>query len=167
MGMIVTFRRLSDGDLSRLREEPELVAEYLEEEELEGFGPFADLDIDKAWHAIHFLLTGSAWAGDPPLNFIVIGGVEMGEDLGYGPARGLTSGEVRALAVALEALPPDALLQRFDPATLTSAEIYPQIWDRPPEEDDTQKYVSDYYDQLRAFVLGAAIEGEALIIAMT
>jgi hypothetical protein len=25
------------------------------------------LDIDKAWHALHFLLCGSAWEGKPPL----------------------------------------------------------------------------------------------------
>lgn len=167
MGMIAMFRRLSDSDLSRLREEPELVADYLGEDEPDGFGPCADLDVDKAWHAIHFLLTGSAWKSDPPLNFIVNGGVEIGEDLGYGPARGLTSGEVRTLAAALRAISPDAFLQRFDPAALTSAEIYPEIWDRPAEEDDTRGYVSANYDQLRSFVLDAAVQGEALLIAMT
>jgi hypothetical protein len=167
MGMIAMFRRLTEADLSRLREEPELVADYLGEDEPDGFGPFADLDVDKAWHAIHFLLTGSAWEGDPPLNFIVTGGVEMGEDLGYGPARGLNSGEVRTLAAALKTIPADALLQRFDPAALTSAEIYPEIWDRPPEKDDPRGYVSEYYDQLRSFVLDAAFEGEALLVAMT
>jgi hypothetical protein len=104
MGMTVMFRRLSGEDLSRLREEPGLVADYLQGEEPEGFGPFADLDVDKAWHAIHFLLTGSAWEGDPPLNFIVIGGSDVGDDLGYGPARGLSSDEVRNLAGALRAI---------------------------------------------------------------
>jgi hypothetical protein len=101
------------------------------------------------------------------LNFIVTGGLEMGDDLGYGPARGLTSGEVGKLAAALKAIPPDSLLERFDPAALTSAEIYPEIWDRPQEEDDTRGYVSEYYDQLRSFILDAAVEGEALLIAMT
>jgi hypothetical protein len=167
MGMTVMFRRLSGEDLSRLREEPGLVADYLQGEEPEGFGPFADLDVDKAWHAIHFLLTGSAWEGDPPLNFIVIGGSDVGDDLGYGPARGLSSDEVRNLAGALRAIPPDALLQRFDPAALTAANIYPEIWDRPPEEDDIRGYVSEYYDQLRSFVLDAAVEDEALLIAMS
>lgn len=166
MGMIVTFRRLSDADFSRLRDEPELVADYLGAAELDGFGPFAELDVDKAWHAIHFLLTGTAWQGDPPLNFVVTGGTELGEDLGYGPARSLTSGEVRSLAAALKAISPDSLLQRYDPAALTAAEIYPQIWDRP-EEEDPRGYVSEYYDQLRSFVLDAAVEGEALLIATT
>lgn len=167
MSMIMMFRRLSDVDLARLREEPELVADYLGEDAPDGFGPVADLDVDKAWHAIHFLLTGTSWEGEPPLNFVVSGGIELGEDLGYGPARGLTSDEVKSIAAALKAIPPESLRQRFDAAALTSAEIYPQIWDRPQEEDDTQGYVSDYYDQLRTFVLDAAVEGEALLVAMT
>jgi len=167
MGMRTMFRRLSDADLARLRAEPELVADYLERDQPAGFGPVADLDIDKAWHAIHFLLTGTAWQGDPPLNFIVTGGVELGDDLGYGPARALTSGEVRSLAAALETIPPARLLQRFDPAALTAAEIYPQIWDRSPEEDDTRGYVAEAYDQLWSFVLAAAVESEAMLVATT
>ena len=123
--------------------------------------------MDKAWHAIHFLLTGTAWGGDPPLNFIAAGGTEIGDDLGYGPARGLTSAEVRTLASALKALPRDSLLQRFDPAALTAAEIYPDIWDRAPEEDDTRGYVAEYYEQLRSFILDAAAAGEALLISIT
>src|SRR4051812_40770621 len=103
MSMIAALRRLSDSDLLHLQKKPELVADYLAENPLDGFGPFADLDIDKAWHAIHFLLTGTAWEGEPPLDFLAIGGTEIGEDLGYGPARGLVSSQVRELATALEA----------------------------------------------------------------
>jgi hypothetical protein len=103
----------------------------------------------------------------PPLNFIVIGGVEIGEDLGYGPARGLSRDEVRSLAAALKEIPTEALLRRFDPATLMSAEIYPEIWDRPPTEDDTRGCVSEYYAQLRSFVLDAAVDGDALLVAIT
>jgi len=167
MGMIAGFRRLGDADLTRLRDEPELIIDYLGEEEPEGFGPFAELDVDKAWHAIHFLLTGTAWEGEPPLNFIASGGTEMGDDLGYGPARGLTSAETRTLAKALEALPVESLMQRFSPAALTEAEIYPEIWDRPAKEDDTRGYVAEYYEQLRTFILDAAADGEALLITMT
>lgn len=164
MSMIGMFRRLGEQDLTRLREEPELLVDYVDEDAPAGFGPFADLDVDKAWHAIHFLLTGVAWDGEPPLNFIAGGGTEVGEELGYGPARSLTSVEVRTLAAALEVIPRESLLQRFDPSALTAAEIYPNIWDRPDEEDDTRGYVGEYYEQLRAFILDAATGGEALLI---
>src|SRR5512147_1898048 len=35
-------------------------------------GEGATTDIDKAWHGIHYLLTKTAWGGDPPLNFLAI-----------------------------------------------------------------------------------------------
>jgi len=167
MSMIAALRRLSDSDLSHLQQKPELVADYLAEVPLDGFGPFADLDIDKAWHAIHFLLTGTAWDGEPPLNFLAIGGTEIGDDLGYGPARGLAASQVRELATALDALPADILLERFNPAAFTAADIYPDIWDRSPEDDDTRGYVERYYDELRTFVLDAGTKGEALLISIT
>jgi hypothetical protein len=167
--MIGNFRRLPEADLARLLAEPEQITEYLEDEEPpEGFGPCATLDVDKTWHGIHFLLTGTPWAGSMPWNFIACGGAEIGDvDVGYGPARGFTRSEVQAIARALESLPAEQLAQRFDGKAMTAAEIYPQIWDRPPEEDDTRAYVTEYYDQLRDFVTGAAKEGEALIVYVT
>jgi len=168
MGMIANFRRLPEADLLSLREDPELVSEYLSEGQPTGdFGPFADLDVDKAWHAIHFLLTGSAWEGESPLNFIASGGAEIGDDVGYGPARCLDSREVASLAAALQDIPTHALLKRFDAQALSAADIYPDIWDRPPEEDDTQGYVAGYYEMLRAFILDAAGKHQALLVSIT
>jgi hypothetical protein len=167
MGMVATFRRLPETDLKRLRKNPELVVDYLAEAEPPAeFGPFTDLDVDKAWHAIHFLLTGSAWEGEPPLNFIASGGTEIGDDVGYGPARFLSAADVMRLATALKALPREELMQRFDAKALGAAEIYPEIWDRPAKEDDTRRYVANYYETLRAFVLDAATANEALLVSM-
>src|SRR5688500_16813482 len=69
----------------------------------EGEGDVGDLD--KAWHGIHYLLTGTAWEGDPPLNFLVTGGREAGdEEDGYGPARTVTPAETGETASALAPL---------------------------------------------------------------
>jgi hypothetical protein len=169
MSMIGNFRRLPDADLARLLAAPEEIADYLADEEPpEGFGSCANLDVDKAWHGIHFLLTGTPWAGDAPWNFIAAGGAEIGDvDVGYGPARGFTSSEVKEIARALASLPPEQLASRFDPKAMMAAEIYPTIWDRPPSEDDTLGYVREYYDTLRDFVAGAAAESEAMIVYLT
>ena len=59
-------------------------------------GEGIETDLDKAWHGIHYLLTGTAWAGAEPLNFIVCGGTEVGDiDVGYGPARVFSSNDVK------------------------------------------------------------------------
>ncbi len=165
MGMTATLRRLSDADLARLVEDPELLPAYVNGSRTpEGFGPFADLSLDESWHAIHFLLTGSAWDGKPPLNFVATGGRELGEDNGYGPSRSLRAAQVRKLAAALDKYPPDALLKRFDPEALAAADVYPGTWRRPAEEHDARGYVAGYYDELRKFVIEAAVAGQALII---
>ena len=166
MSMIGNLRRLGDGDLNRLIADPDLISDYLYEDDvLEGFGAFAEMDVDKAWHGIHFLLTGTAWDGEPPLDFWVQGGTEIGDvDIGYGPARGLRSHEVRALAEALRPLSEAQLRERFVPEQMIQEEIYPSIWDRAPEEDDTLGYLMGYYEDMCAFISGAADRGEALIV---
>ncbi len=165
MGMNATIRRLSEEDLSRLYDEPELLPDYLGAGRTpDGFGPFVDLDLEEAWHAIHFLLTGSAWDGKPPLNFVATGGKELGEDHGYGPARSLSATQVRRLAAALDKYPTEALLQRFDPRALTAADVYPGIWSRPAEDEDTRRYVAAHYDELRKFVMEGAAAGQAWVV---
>ncbi len=90
-------------------------------------------DLDKSWHGIHYLLTGSADEGGAPLDFLVAGGTEVGdEDVGYGPARVFTSAQTRAIAAALAAVTDDELRARFAPEAMMRAEIYPEIWDRDP-----------------------------------
>jgi hypothetical protein len=56
---------------------------------------------------------------------------------------------------------------RFDPSAMTKLDIYPSIWERPREEDDTFGYLLENYDALKAFVEGAAKEGEGLIVCLT
>jgi hypothetical protein len=166
MSMIGNFRRTSDERIQSLLSDPESIEDYLGEDPEESEEkPFADLDVDKAWHGIHFLLTGTAWEGEPPLAFIVRGGEEVGDvDVGYGPARAFTSTEVRAIADALKPITLDVLKKRFDPAAMTKLDIYPSIWDRAPEEDDTLGYLLEYYEQLWEFVAEAAREGEGMLV---
>src|SRR5437763_27473 len=120
MSMVACFRRVPDDKLEELLADPESIVDFLEDE------GYADLDIDKAWHGIHFLLTGTAWEGSPPLDFLVRGGRQVGDvDVGYGPARGFTSAEVQGLARALSAIAPDALLARYDHRAMNALDLYP------------------------------------------
>jgi len=167
MSMIGCLRRLGDADVARLLAEPALIHHYLDPdaEQSEGFGPFVDLEVEKAWHGIQFLLTGTAWAGELPLSFLVSGGVEVGdEDVGYGPARALTSEQVRAIARALARIDEQELRARFDPGAMMKADVYPRIWDRRPEEDDSLGYLVAHYEALREFIAGAAEAGEAMLV---
>ena len=126
------------------------------------------LDLDKSWHGIHYLLTGTAWEGDPPLNFLLGGGREVGmEEVGNGPARTFTATEVRAIAGALAELTDDELRSRFAPAEMTRLEIYPEIWDRDRAEDDTLGYLMDNVGELRRALASVVGRGHGLLITLT
>lgn len=122
-----------------------------------AMGEGVETDLDKAWHGIHYLLTGTAWEGTEPLNFILCGGTPVGDvDVGYGPARVFRSDDVKKIADALSGLDDSTLREQFDPEEMMSLEIYPEIWDRAPEDDDTLGYCIEYVADLRRFLSDAA-----------
>lgn len=125
-------------------------------------------DLDKAWHGIHYLLTRTASAGAPPLDFLVAGGRAVGaEDLGYGPARAFTSGEVQSIDTALRGVPEAELRRRFDPPDMLAKEIYPAMWDRPPAQQDTLGYLLEYVGTLKEFVESTARRQLGLVIYLS
>jgi hypothetical protein len=166
MSMIGCFKRISARDFGRIQADPDLAAVLLTpEEEPEGFDPFTDFDVDKAWHGIHFLLTGSAWEGHPPLNFLVAGGEETGVDTGYGPPRGFSVAEVKEIAKALSSVTVEALRSRYNPQQMQQMEIYPDIWKREGEEG--LSYLLGYFEDMKNFVIGGAEQGEALVVFLS
>ena len=121
-----------------------------------------ELYLDKTWHGIHFLLTGSDWEGDEPLCYVVKGGQEVGEiDVGYGPARALRSEQVKHFAEALDAVSDDELRQRFDPSKMAEQSIYPTMWD---EGEGALDYLMEYVPALRSFASNTVEQGKGLVV---
>src|SRR6266536_608571 len=128
MEMIGNLRPASDAQIQQLLARPTDVTRFLYGAEADGRERVA---LHKAWHAIHFVLTGSRLGGDEPLNFLVAEGTPVGEiDVGYGPARVLTSIQVRSIAAALAAISPEDLATRVDLQKLDDEVIYPGYWQR-------------------------------------
>lgn len=177
MGMRLQLYSLSNDHVAALLADPPLVWDVLgaDDPELrEGQGQPGGLDLapdevetedlDKAWHGIHYLLTGSAWEGEGPLGFICQGGRAVGDiDTGYGPARALDAAEVKALAAALADVDAARLAERFDPAAMEAQDIYPNIWD---EGDEALAYCQQFYASMQAFIAHTAQRGYGLLICM-
>ena len=162
MSMICSLRQAGETEIDRLLAHPEEIVDFLEDDAVEQDG---EIDLDKAWHGIHFLLTGSAWEGDAPLGYLVAGGEEIGdEDVGYGPARALRPAEVAGFDAALAAISLDDFRQRFDPKVMMEQQIYPEIWDRTPDDDDTLGYLAEYFEVLKAFVRTSTENNKGLVI---
>ena len=170
MSMIGNFLLVDDATIRRLLEAPEGIHELLEQRVYEADPPTDHVDADKSWHALHFLLTGTDWGGEPPLDFIVAGGTPVGEeDVGYGPARALRAPEVVALGEALRSIEPHTLIGRFDGAKMDKLEIYPSggwasVDARNPEE---LGYLTGAYEEIAALVQKGAANGMGLLIWLT
>jgi hypothetical protein len=162
MGMVGCFAGVSPETLLKLKSNPENIEAYLYPNDGEDEPPNY-IDLDKAWHGIHFMLTGSADGGDEPLSLAVLGGEEVGEDMGYGPARLLTPDQVQAVSAALSALDEESFRCRFAPQKMEAAGIYPDvIWVRDGQE--ALDYVMEYYRQLVTFYADTAARGDGAIL---
>jgi hypothetical protein len=123
------------------------------------------MDFDKLWHGVHYLLTGSAEEADEPLGFIYSGGTFVGdEEIGLGPPRSFTPAEVRAIADALAKLGDAELRSRYNPDEMMRLEIYPEIWDRDPAEDDGLGALLDAVRELREVLGGVVARGHGLLV---
>lgn len=166
MSMVGCFATVRPQKLKELRADPNLLEEYLypDDGDADENWPLY-CDLDKAWHGIHFLLTGRADGGEEPLSWAVLGGTEFGPDVGYGPARFLTPEQVRIVAAALQALPSSMLANRYKPAQMDAAGIYPEIWVR--DGDEGLSYLLESYKQLQTFYNDAAARGDAALLWMS
>jgi len=122
------------------------------------------IDIDKAWHGIHYLFAKSTWEGPTPERWIIFGDTPIPAlDGGYGPARYLTPAQVKEVNALLEDTPREELSNRYDSDKLFKADIYPSFrWD---EEDE--KYLLYHYDQLKDLYQKAAKAGECVIMSIS
>ena len=104
--------------------------------------PSHSVSIDKAWHGLHYLLCGAPEPTPGPLGQAVFGGIEIGEDQGYGPARYFTPAQVVEIASALQ-LPSleHELNGRFDAMAMTQMGIYPGVW----ESDDRDWLIAAFH----------------------
>jgi len=154
------FYATSSADASTFQKDASKLMAFLSQTNHEGA-----LDIDKAWHGIHYLLTGSANATRGPASLAILGGKEIGVDLGYGPARLLSPSQVKEVAALLKQETVEKLRGRYAPKSMKKLEIYPDIWVR--DGNEARDYLLDYYQKLVRFYEEAALAGQAVIITLT
>jgi Domain of unknown function (DUF1877) len=127
-------------------------------------------DLEKMWHGLHFLFTGTAWEGEEPACFLLKGGEPVGEteELGYSVLQTLSAAKTRQFAGFLGSLSRDYLEHGYDPKRMMALEIYPEIWDRGGPEDQTPlENLLAAYDDLQAFIDAAAQAGDGAIVYVT
>ena len=168
MEMLCTLRSATEAQRQALIKAPEQLQHFLDDEE--DFGDsegrrFLELDIGESWHGLQYLMTGTAWEGTAPLDFLVRGGEDVGEIASdEGTARVFQPAEVKRLSETLQALSLDTLRKRFDTATLQQLDIYPGLWDEPADEVDPLEELISYFAELRKFMSQVARRGHGLLV---
>lgn len=124
------------------------------------------LQLDKAWHGVHYLLCGETEPGSALLSQAVLGGAAIGDDdegfSGYGPARCFTAAQVADLAKALgrPGLEAEASA-RFDAERMSELDLYPG-WQASDAE-----WALDGMRRLRDFYAKAAADGHGVVTCLT
>jgi uncharacterized protein DUF1877 len=121
------------------------------------------IDIDKGWHGLHFLFTGTADSGDEPACYLVRGGEDLDDE---GQARALRPDQVQRFAEYLSTLNPAELTRRYDPARMAKLEIYPDaIWTRSaPTEDFPREWLLECFADLQRFISQVAAANDGVVI---
>lgn len=158
MGMIGYYFR-ADGDMVQKLKEGSCGDILFDEGNRERL-----FDIDKAWHAIHYALTGEMWGmTGEPASWLVFGGEPISEeDMGYGPARLIENDVVKLIADALTAWDEAAFRENFNIADMVECHVYPVMDDE--NEDEFFEYVWENFAALRDWIRETADTGENVIV---
>ncbi len=116
------------------------------------------LGLEKSWHSLHYLLTGSAGETNSTLRKTILGGKELGPDIGYGPARFLEPPEVKEIAVALKKVSEVELATRFDLPAMVAANVY------ACRDESELKLAQHYFTQVVRYYSEAAHRGHAMLL---
>jgi hypothetical protein len=134
---------------------------------LEPVGPFEQaLDLEKSWHIFHYLFTGHIDAAKAPGDALLTG-EELGDDLGYGPARLHDEKETQDFARFLNALDVARLQERLNYKEMSRLGVYSMPMGPGSDaefEAELRAEVGAYFPRLRDYVVRMAEKQDGLLI---
>jgi Domain of unknown function (DUF1877) len=165
MSMICWVLGLLPAQIRALRATPSLATDVAlaaqgdESGELDQLGPLQEaLDLEKSWHILHYLFTGSLDDMSSP-GAALLSGEDLGEDVGYGPARLHGENQTAAFAHFLETLDLASLHARVNYTEMASIGVYSIPRGSAAVagyESELRDEVGYYFPRLRDYVLQVA-----------
>ena len=121
----------------------------------EASGPA--LSLDKNWQEIHQILTGNSKPTGDLLSNAILGGADVGADLGYGPARFFTRDQVKQISEKLDSVSEDHFR--------TSASSFAKDgFSSPQGELERIDFYCELFTRLQAFYRNAAESGCPILL---
>ncbi|WP_245583162.1 YfbM family protein [Paenibacillus daejeonensis] len=119
------------------------------------------LDIDKAWQALGYVLTGKLGGGEGPISYAVPMHGERLLDYGDYGAFYLLPEQVAEASAALAQVTKDDFQERFALNNPVKEQVYPVMDDE--DEDEFLSYIYDYFTQLTAYYRQAAENRQGIL----
>jgi hypothetical protein len=165
--MYAYAQQVASDRLDSFRRDLDRVAPFLRKvlRSLASGGDFSDprwtLDLHKYWAILQYLLAGNlGWPAAAPLTDPILGGVEIGDDMNYGPGRFLTAEQVREIANRLGNLSWETISFAFDPEAMRSVGVY------MAEVDGVLEGARAVFHALVNFYSDAASQGNAILLVV-
>jgi hypothetical protein len=124
-----------------------------------GATTYGRVDLDKTWHALHFLLSGTACEGSDPSQFL-LSGTQIAETPDH--CKFHLHAAVEAFSKVLDAVDDTELLGRLDRRRMQELDIYPGGWGENEAFD--RSFLLQHLTPLRAFIARHAKEGHAVLV---
>ena len=186
--MVMELRRVDDSTLKSLIADPKEAAWFIsgiepsgprrglfsrlfgkeEEEKKEPrewqFPPCEEvLDVDKSWHALHFLLTGTGGESDSPRAFLLHGGTSVAT--GDFPILFHTADEVEKIYDSISSESFESYINRYDVEKMKEEDIY-KFDELESSDEDMREYATDYLKSLIEFIELTTKNKQGLAISM-
>lgn len=129
--------------------------------------PEDEIDIDKSWHILHYLFTGSANGKTPPGCYLLEGGrVIKDVEIGYGPVYTLDIQQVKEFSAFVFNFDQQTLEQRFNKEEMKKQKIYVAENTSSDFKEELLPYVLENLGCLKNFLVKAVDENKGLMIYM-
>lgn len=146
MGIVLHLNQISDEDLFIMKSH-----NYNNTD-----NRLENIDIDKAWHGIHFLLTGTNEVTKSAASSLLNGEkIYKNDDFLI-----LTSSQVLEFNSHIENITPDILSRNYDPEKMDKLNVYPSNY----SSGERLEYLLSYYLILKDFVNRTAKTNLALLL---
>jgi hypothetical protein len=124
------------------------------------------LSLENSWHLLHYLFTGHIGPANAPGDLLLTG-EDLGEDLGYGPARLHSETATRAFAEFLETQELERLQARIDLREMLRLGVYGVPMGPGSDADyanEVRREVGVYFPLLRSYVRQMSNNGNGLLV---
>ena len=170
MGLELTIWQIAPEYLEKLLSSEDAIDEFMEfqfpdsdapEDFNKDENPAEDdgLDLEKIWHFLHYLITGTECGGDYPLGYAIMTGHPFHED--SSDLTWLAPEEVKDIADALDNLSEEDLLNKCKQEKGSKRNIYKYSNDFDKED---VKQAIPYFHKLRNYYQVAARKGNAMLV---